>query len=279
MNVILAGALRHARIEARVQLLTWTAVGWLIWPVIGLVALFFLQDTSVMGSGISLAQLGTPGIIAMHLATGGLLGIGGALIQDREDGTLLRAKAIPGGVSAHLAGGITTYGLVALLPVAAFLAVAAFVGSGLLPASPAQWLLFVAVCFLGLASTMPAGAVLGCLVKGPMAMTVIGLATMGSMAISGIYYPLAALPTWLQWVGQVLPTYWIGMGLRAALLPPEAATLELHGTYQLTTMLLVLTAWTVAGAILAPSALRRMARRQSGSAVAAARERVMAKGY
>jgi len=35
----------------------------------------------------------------------------------------------------------------------------------------------------------------------------------------------------------------------------------------------------VIGMTLAPIMLRRMARRQSGSAVAAARERIMSKGY
>jgi ABC-2 type transport system permease protein len=34
----------------------------------------------------------------------------------------------------------------------------------------------------------------------------------------------------------------------------------------------VLTAWAVVGAVVAPALLRRMARRQSGSTVAAARE-------
>lgn len=279
MNATLSGALRHVRIEARVQLLTWTVLGWLIRPVIGLIAAFFLRDTAVMDTDISLAQLGAPGVIAMYLVTGGLLSIGGALVQEREDGTLLRAKAIPGGVTAHLMGGVLTYGLSSLMPIALFLAAAALGIDGILPTSPARWLLFVAVCLLGLVATMPAGAVLGCLVKGPMAMAVIGMVTMASMSISGIFYPLAALPTWLQWVGQALPTYWIGMGLRAALLPPEAAALELHGSWQPVTMFAMLVAWSVVGLTLAPGALRRMACWQSGSVVAAARERIIAKGY
>ena len=55
--------------------------------------------------------------------------------------------------------------------------------------------------------------------------------------------------------------------------------LELHGSWQLGTMLVMLLTWAVVGAIAAPIALRRMARRQSGSAVSAARERVLTKGY
>jgi hypothetical protein len=41
----------------------------------------------------------------------------------------------------------------------------------------------------------------------------------------------------------------------------------------------VLGVWAVIGMMLAPVVLRRMARRQSGSAVAAARQRIMAKDY
>ena len=43
--------------------------------------------------------------------------------------------------------------------------------------------------------------------------------------------------------------------------------------------MVVLVGWAILGLILAMVFLRRMARRQSGSAVAAARERVMARGY
>jgi ABC-2 type transport system permease protein len=44
-------------------------------------------------------------------------------------------------------------------------------------------------------------------------------------------------------------------------------------------MFAVLALWAVLGMVLAPILLRRMARRQSGSTVAAARERIMSKGY
>jgi ABC-2 type transport system permease protein len=41
----------------------------------------------------------------------------------------------------------------------------------------------------------------------------------------------------------------------------------------------VLGVWAVIGLLLAPILLRRMARRESGSTLAAARERIMSKGY
>lgn len=100
-----------------------------------------------------------------------------------------------------------------------------------------------------------------------------------SFAVSGIFYPIAALPPWLQYLGQALPTYWIGLGYRSAMLPPEAVALELGGSWNLGLTALVLAGWTVIGFVLAPMALRRLSRRQSGSRVAAARDRVMSQGY
>ena len=41
----------------------------------------------------------------------------------------------------------------------------------------------------------------------------------------------------------------------------------------------VLGVWAVVGLVLAPIVLRRMARRQTGSAIAAARDKVMSRGY
>jgi ABC-2 type transport system permease protein len=80
---------------------------------------------------------------------------------------------------------------------------------------------------------------------------------------------------WLQAVGQVFPIYWLGLGMRAALLPPGLASVELYGSWRLPIAILVLALWSVLGLVAAPAVLRRMARRESGSRVAARRERAM----
>jgi ABC-2 type transport system permease protein len=60
-------------------------------------------------------------------------------------------------------------------------------------------------------------------------------------------------------------------------LPDSLAAVELHHSWMHLTTFGVLTAWSVLGLALAPGILRRMARRESGSAVAARRERAMAR--
>jgi ABC-2 type transport system permease protein len=105
------------------------------------------------------------------------------------------------------------------------------------------------------------------------------LVTLAVSVMSGIFTPLAALPTWLQWVAQAFPFYWVGLGARSALLPAEMVTLEIGGSWRPVEMFAVLGVWAVIGLLLAPILLRRMARRQSGSTVAAVRQRVISKGY
>jgi ABC-2 type transport system permease protein len=63
--------------------------------------------------------------------------------------------------------------------------------------------------------------------------------------------------------------------MRSAFLPEAAAAFEIGGSWRTLETVLVLGAWAVVGLSLAPGLLRRMARRQSGSEVAAARDQAV----
>jgi ABC-2 type transport system permease protein len=97
----------------------------------------------------------------------------------------------------------------------------------------------------------------------------------GLVATSGIFYPITNLPEWLQWIAQGFPIYWLGLGMRSALLPDELAAAELGGSWRHLETLGVLGVWAVLGLLVAPMVLRRMARRESGSRVAARREKAL----
>lgn len=278
LAIITAGALRHARAELRLQLLSWNLIGWLFFPVLGLIVLFFLRDQHVMGSSVSVAEIGAPGLVTMSLISAGVLGVAGQLGTEQDDGTLLRAKAVPHGIPSHLVGTMLVYIVTTVLPMVLLL-----VGTSVLfdiaPRGATGWLTFTWVSLLGLTATMPLGAVLGALLRSMVMLWWVSVVVYGGMAISGVFYPIDALPGWVQLVGKVLPTYWVGVGMRSSMLPPEAAALEVGGAWQSWLVVLVLGLWAAAGLIVAPMALRRMARRQSGSVVAAARERFLARGY
>jgi ABC-2 type transport system permease protein len=80
-------------------------------------------------------------------------------------------------------------------------------------------------------------------------------------------------------VAQAFPVYWLGLGTRSAILPAEMVAVEIGQSWRTVEMFVVLGVWAVIGLLLAPILLRRMARRQSGSALAKLHERFLAKGY
>jgi ABC-2 type transport system permease protein len=138
-----------------------------------------------------------------------------------------------------------------------------------------MWLTLAWVLVLGLVATLPAGAVLSALFPGARSAALLTLATGGLVAISGIFYPITHLPHWLQWIGQAFPLYWLGLGMRSALLPSHLAAVEIGHSWRHLATLGVLGAWAIAGLVFAPVVLRRLARRESGSTVAARREKAM----
>ena len=206
----------------------------------------------------------------------GVMTMGDLLVTEREDGTLLRAKAIPNGMLGYLLGKVVNISGQIAFVVAATLLTGAFLFTGLAIGSPGSWLTLAWVLVLGLLATLPLGAVLGSLFPsqrsagGPMVLLLAGLA-----AISGIFYPITHLPVFLQWTGQVFPMYWLGLGMRSALLPNAMAAVEIGHSWRHLATFGVLSAWAIAGLVLAPVLLRRIARRESGSNVAARREKAM----
>ncbi|NUT91230.1 MAG: ABC transporter permease [Saccharothrix sp.] len=241
--------------------------------------LWFQHDSVVEGSTLSLAALSLPSMIGASVAFGGLVGPAGQLALNREDGTLLRAKAVPNGMVGYVVGRVVqtsldiSFGLVVgILP--ALLLIPDLTGAGLL-----DWLAVVPVLVLGLAATLPWGAIAGSIAKSPQgAMGFTMLPMMGVVAISGIFYPIHALPGWLQGLGQVFPVYWVGVGARAALLPDAAAATEIGGSWRTLEMVGVLGVWAVVGFLLAPTILRRMARRESGADMEQRRQAALQRG-
>ena len=243
-------------------------------PLAQILVLFLMRGHHVPGTSFSLGSLTLPSVIGMGFAFGGVLGVVGLLSVDREDGTLLRAKATPDGMTAYVIGKITLVSVTTLmgLVITLVLGLVAFPGVRLTVPGLAT-LAWVAV--LGLLATIPLGITLGSLIPNPRFIPVVLLPFGALTAISGIFYPITHLPGWLQGIGQLFPMYWLGLGMRAALLPPQLAAVEIDGSWRLPLVFLALALWSVAGLAAAPPVLRRMARRESGSRVAARRERAM----
>ncbi|MEN3585711.1 ABC transporter permease [Streptomyces sp. ZYX-F-203] len=249
--------------------------GFALWTVMLIAPLFFFRDDSLKGTEVSVAAFALPSLLGMTLVFTGVITMAQILAAEREDGTLLRAKSVPNGMVGHLVGKIVMVSgtaLASMLPalVAGLLLVDGVAGQGAVGLLTLLW-----VVPLSLVATLPVGAVIGSLVTNPRTVGLLMLPVMGLVAVSGIYVPLTRLPEWLQAVGQFFPIYWSGLGIRSAMLPADAVVAEVGGSWRRLGTLVALGVWSVAGLLIAPPLLRRMARRESGSAVAERRRKAM----
>ncbi len=241
-----------------------------------LAAMIWTRHTHVPGTHFSLGTAMLVSVLGLNVVVYSVVTMGDQLVVEREDGTLLRAKAIPNGTLGYLLGKVVNISGQIAFAVAITLLTGAFLLTGLTIGSPGSWLTLAWVLVLGLLATLPLGAMLGSLFPsqrsaGPWWLLLLG----GLAAISGIFYPITHLPTVLQRTGQVFPMYWLGLGMRSALLPNAMAAAEVGHSWRHLATFGVLSAWAVAGLVLAPVVLRRMARRESGSTVAARREKAI----
>ncbi|MDH6121976.1 ABC transporter permease [Kitasatospora sp. GAS204B] len=230
------------------------------------------------GSGGGLTQLSLAGGIASTIFMFGLMTVPQFLFGDREDGTLLRLRGVPGAMTAYLVGKT----LFVLATMAASIVLLLFGGALLLhaqlPQSPGQWLTLVWVLVLGIAAVVPMGAVVGSVL--PPAREALALYMMpmvGLMFISGAFAPLRNLPAGVRDLASVFPLRWIAQGVRSALLPDGAKALEVSDSWQHLGTASMLAGWMLAGFLLAPRLLRRMARRESGSSLSEREQKRLAK--
>lgn len=243
-----------------------------LWPTLMLVVMFFLRDNAFGSTGFLLATLALPSILGMNAALG-MVSMSQQLTADREDGTLLRAKATPDGMQGYLVGKVVSVAGSTIADLAILLIPALFIIEGL--SLQGSWFTFGWVLVLGLVATLPIGAVLGSIFTSARAQGLVQLPVLALMGISGIFYPITALPEWVQVIAQLTPIYWLGLGMRSAFLPDSAAAIEIGDSWRQLETLGVLGVWAILGLLLAPVVLRRMARRESGSSVASRREKAL----
>jgi ABC-2 type transport system permease protein len=269
-------------IETRQQLTeTATLIGHLLPPVAYVAVLLVFRGKTVPGTDFALGTMVLPSLLGITIVYGGLSAPVTSITADREDGTLLRAKATPNGMLSYLVGKIVMFALTTLLTVIAIV-IPGIMIVGDLVLDARAWLLLALIFVVGMVSTVPIGVALGSLMKSSVQAMLVPLLCTLLMIPSGIYFPITVLPTWLHWlqsVAEAFPIYWVGLGARSAMLPAEMVAIEAGQSWRTIEMFAVLGVWAVIGLVLAPILLRRMARRQSGSAMARVRERYMSKGY
>ncbi len=245
-------------------------LGAAIFPVLFLLV-FSLYDLSItpigdVGVGDAAAALDyfdfvLPGMLAMGLMNFTMVGIAGSVARFRETKVLRRLTAAPVSPSAFIAGQVLARVVVALGQVVLLLGLGVALG-GTVIGNP-LWLLLLAT--LGNLTFLALGfAIAGRSPSVDAANNLAGLATMPLMFLSGMFFPLAALPASVQRVAEVLPITPLVEGMR------EVA---LHGAGigDVTTELLWLVAWVPISFVLARLAFRMDTTRRTRGRRAGAR--------
>ncbi|MEV4293605.1 ABC transporter permease [Microbispora rosea] len=223
-------------------------------------------DTPLEGTGVNVATFMTAGFLAFAVFGACLMTFPMALAADREEGTLLRLRGLPGGIPAYLVGRATTLLCQIAVQSVLILATGLIVG-GVAP--PRDWPTLIWVLLLGAVAVVPLGAAIGSLLPNPKtAAGILVFPMLGLMIMSGVIVPVTRLPEIVGTIAQVFPLYWQGLGLRSALLPDSMLAAEIGHSWRLPQVAGVLAAWGVAGMLIAPSLIRRVTRRESGSRLA-----------
>ncbi|MFI9382210.1 ABC transporter permease [Kutzneria sp. NPDC052558] len=274
MNAIRLGLVR-GRIELRHMFTIPAEILQLFLPVTVFMAVIaFLRYVPVGGSTVSLGAMMLTGVIGSSLTSSGLTLMSTGLAADREDGTLLRAKALPNGMAAYLTGKTLVASVFALVAVVILLVYGLLLFDDVALRGGSGWLKLVLVTVLGLFATLPIGGVLGSLFPNARVSVVISIPILALTGVSGILFPITVLPEWVQWIAQVFPMYWLGLGMRSALLPDSALVVEIGHSWRDWQTFAVLGAWALLGLVLAPTVLRRMTRRGTGAPIRKATRRV-----
>lgn len=275
-RMVAALGITQAKVEIRHKFRPLPLLGLFFFPLV--IYLLYAFNDDFLGSEANRRALALA-YVPVSLAMTGMLTMSSAIMADQDDGTLLRAKVLPGGIPAYLMGklvSLSTTGLLGSLLV--LVATQAAIGD-VFPSSATGWFGFIALVILALASTTPIGIVLGGLARNVLMSLPVTLAGFGLVAISGIFYPLDNLPGTIQTIARAFPIYGLGE-LARVILAPGATVAEVQELIVDQPLIIVTPImWAIVGLALCPFALRLMSRRQSGSRLTSIQSRRLNRGY
>jgi ABC-2 type transport system permease protein len=269
--------MKRGAIEFRNSLKTPSDIGYyIIGNAIFVAVLILNRDNVIDEAGIPMTRLIFPGVLAMIIVFVATYGLASLISTEREDGTLLRMKSIPNGMAGYVIGQTTRTSLELAFSAVILTVAATILVQGIWDKGVVAVLGVIGFLLLGSLASLPLGIAIGSIFKNPRALGGWGFLILGGLIwLSGLFVPLVTTPLWMQVAAQIFPLYWLGLGMRSAMLPESAVVIEIGESWRTLETIGVLGVWAVVGLLLAPVLLRRMARRESGSAMEARRTKVL----
>ncbi|MFI9582716.1 ABC transporter permease [Streptomyces sp. NPDC052236] len=180
------------------------------------------QGQEVEESGKPYINYIAPGVLSWGVANAAVFGVGFVLMQWRRDDILRLIRMTPTPLPAVLASRYVLALFIGAVQAVLFVAVALLPFFGL--SLSASWPLALPVLVLGITAFLAVGVIVGSYAKTPEAVAAVANCLMIPMAfLSGSFFPLDAMPDWMQNLSRVLPLRYLNDGISAALTGSDGA--------------------------------------------------------
>ncbi|WP_169950292.1 ABC transporter permease [Microbispora sp. H11081] len=231
-------------------------------PIIMLVLFGSIFSGSLEGTGVTVSQLYTAGLLGAGVMGAGFQNLGIGIAGDRDDGTLKRLAGTPMPPAAYFIGKVINVLVIAFLSSVALLAIGVVMYDLDLPSAPSSWLTFAWVFVLGVSASALLGVAASSLPRSAKsAAAVISMPFVVLQFISGVFIPFTQMPEWLINIASLFPLKWMCQGFRSVFLGDAGAALEVTGSYELGRVAVVLAVWLVGGLVLCVTTFRWKSRR------------------
>lgn len=217
--------------EARAECLRYLRSPGFLIPTVMLPIVFYLMFGIVLAHANGadaprylLAAYGTFGVMAP-----GLFGFGLALSMERDNGLMMLKRALPMPPGAYLLGKMAMAMLVAATVSVLLLMMATLLAH--VPLTVTQMLSLFVTDLFGVLPFCAMGLLLGTLIKGQGAPSVVNLIYLPMAFLSGLWFPLSMMPKLVQQLAPVWPSYHLNqlalsaVGLEQGASWPHVATL------------------------------------------------------
>ncbi|GAA5083481.1 ABC-2 type transport system permease protein [Thermocatellispora tengchongensis] len=231
-------------------------------PIVLLVLFGSIFAGDLEGTGITVSQLYTAGLIGAGVMSVSFQNLGITIAVERDAGVLKRLAGTPMPRTAYFIGKTLNVLLLSVLEIAILLAIGVLMYDLDLPSEAGRWVTFAWVFVLGVSGAALLGIAVSSLPRtAKSAAAVITTPFVVLQFVSGVYIPITQLPGWLIDIASVFPLRWMCQGFRAAFLGDAGVSLELAKSYELDKVALVLGAWVIAGLLLCLTTFRWKSRR------------------
>jgi ABC-2 type transport system permease protein len=170
-----------------------------------------ISTHGIQGKSVNYMDFLVPGVLAMSVMNGGMVGLSAAFVAMRERGVLRRIKLTPFPLISFITARVATQLLVALCHAAILLGMANLIFNLDIVGNLIEVAVFV---FLGSLAFLTIGFFVAGVSRTQEGATALAqLITFPMLFLSGVFFPLERSPVWLQDLAKALPLTYLADGL------------------------------------------------------------------